>query len=630
MASADLSPSGRGRALARWWNGRGTGADRAPHYVVCGRDQLALRLINELLAARPDVRVTALVPEISALPELLTMRRVRTLVAGRLDEAAFESVDLTDAAALALVHPDDVTNIHAALCAREAAPGIRLVLRVFNGKLAARAREVLDDSAVLSDAAMAAPAFVAAALGEPDPTHFRLAGRTMFVARRGDVAPATVVAGLAATSVRGDKEPAERGGTNARAAATGGEDAPTGGELDVAVGGEPEILPEDQSRAEIVLAEATGRPAGTEVAARRLRRRRRRRRPVAVLLRAGRALVDRKLGVALLSVLGIILISGGVQARELTRLGGGSIGIWRAVYQTVLTTVIGAERNLAENLVLQVTDLVLTLAGLALIPLITAAVVGAVVNARLALAAGRLAIPHSDHVVVVGLGTVGMRVMAQLHDLGVDVVAVDKDPHARGVSLARRLGVPVITGDAAREETLLAAQAGSAQALVVASTDDVTNLQAALNARGIKPDLRVVLRLYDGDFARRIQRAFQIAISRSVSYLAAPAFAEAMMDREVKATIPVARHVLLVAEVTVAPGGTLVGTRLDAADRPGGARVIGLATTGSARVDWTPPRDHPIAAGDRLVVVARRQGLRDLIAAANPPAPESASMADRP
>ncbi|MDP9798165.1 Trk K+ transport system NAD-binding subunit [Catenuloplanes nepalensis] len=596
MASVDLSPSGPGRALARWWNGRGNGVDRAPHYVVCGRDQLALRLINELLAARPDVRVTALVPEISALPELLTMRRVRTLVAGRLDESAFESVGLTDVAALALVHPDDVTNIHAALCAREASPGIRLVLRVFNGKLAARAREVLDDSAVLSDASMAAPAFVAAALGEPDPTHFRLSGRTMFVARRGDVPPGTVVAGLA----------------------------------DAAVGGEPEILPEDQDRAEIVLAEATGRPAGTEVAARRLRRRRRRRRPVAVLLRAGRALVDRKIGVALLSVLGIILISGGVQARELTRLGGGSTGIWRAIYQTVLTTVIGAERNLAENLVLQVTDLVLTLAGLALIPLITAAVVGAVVNARLALAAGRLAIPHSDHVVVVGLGTVGMRVMAQLHDLGVDVVAVDKDQHARGMSLAKRLGVPVITGDASREETLLAAQTGSAQALVVVSTNDVTNLQAALNARGINPDLRVVLRLYDGDFARRIQRAFQIAISRSVSYLAAPAFAEAMMDREVKATIPVARHVLLVAEVTVAPGGALVGTTLAAAERPGGARVIGLAAAGSARVDWSPRRAHPVAAGDRLVVVARRHGLRDLIAAANPPAPDSAPAAERP
>ncbi|GAB7041682.1 MULTISPECIES: NAD-binding protein [Catenuloplanes] len=609
MANVDLSPSGRGRALARWWNGRGTGADRAPHYVVCGRDQLALRLINELLAARPDVRVTALVPEISALPELLTMRRVRTLIAGRLDEAAFENVGLSDAAALALVHPDDVTNIHAALCAREAAPGIRLVLRVFNGKLAARAREVLDDSAVLSDASMAAPAFVAAALGEPDPTHFRLAGRTMFVARRGDVPPATVVAGLAATSAGGERDAADGAGT----------DAAAGGERDVAVGGEPEILPEDQSRAEIVLAEATGRPAGTEVAARRLRRRRRRRRPVAVLLRAGRALVDRKLGVGVLTVLGIILISGGLQAREYARAE--PIGIWRAVYQTVLTTVTGAEPNHAENGVLQITDLVLTLAGLALIPLITAAVVGAVVNARLALAAGRLAIPHSDHVVVVGLGTVGMRVMAQLHDLGVDVVAVDKDPHARGMSLAQRLGVPVITGDAAREETLLAAQTGSAQALVVVSTDDVTNLQAALNARGIKPDLRVVLRLYDGDFARRIQRAFQIAISRSVSYLAAPAFAEAMMDREVKATIPVARHVLLVAEVAVAPGGALVGTTLDAAERPGGARVIGLATTGSARVDWAPPRDHRVAAGDRLVVVARRQGLRDLIAAANPPAP---------
>jgi hypothetical protein len=41
-------------------------------------------------------------------------------------------------------------------------------------------------------------------------------------------------------------------------------------------------------------------------------------------------------------------------------------------------------------------------------------------------------------------------------------------------------------------------------------------------------------------------------------------------------------------------------------------------------VDWQPPRDHPIGPGDRLVVVARRQGLRELIADANPPPPQPA------
>ena len=42
--------------------------------------------------------------------------------------------------------------------------------------------------------------------------------------------------------------------------------------------------------------------------------------------------------------------------------------------------------------------------------------------------------------VVVGLGNVGTRVMAQLRDYGVEVVAIDKDPEPRGAALARQLG----------------------------------------------------------------------------------------------------------------------------------------------------------------------------------------------
>ena len=128
--------------------------------------------------------------------------------------------------------------------------------------------------------------------------------------------------------------------------------------------------------------------------------------------------------------------------------------------------------------------------------------------------------------------------------------------------------MPLIVGDAALEETLRAASVQTCQALVVVSTDDVTNLQAALNARALRADLRVVLRLFDGDFAERVQKAFNIDISRSVSYLAAPAFAAAMLDRRVIATIPVGRHALLVADGAGA-AGLAAGRRAGAGRRPG-------------------------------------------------------------
>jgi len=454
-------------------------------------------------------------------------------------------------------------------------------MRMFNTSLGNGIRQLFPDCAVLSDASMAAPAFVAAALGEVAPTFFRHGGRTLYVARRADVRPEQVVCGLADT----------RDNNNLR------------------------VLPEDEEQDDLVLAEAVGQATGTELAARRIwlgRQRRRRRRPWAVFLRAVRSFATRKIGIATIVVLGVVALFGVVLSRA------EHVNVWEALYLTLVTTVSGADPDVQKSDAAQVMQVVLTLAGLALIPLITAAVVDGMVNARLALDAGRLQTRREGHVIVVGLGNVGTRVMAQLNDLGVEVVAIDKDPAARGAAKAQRLNIPLIIGDGAREETLHAASVNTCHALVVVSTDDVSNLQAALNGRAANPDLRVVLRLFDGDFAARIQKAFNIGTSRSVSYLAAPSFAAALLNRAVIATIPVDRHALLVAEVPVAAGSPLAGGKLGAVSQPQGVRVIAVTRSGQPRLDWSPSAEELINPGDRLTVVARRAGLTWLLRQASP------------
>lgn len=574
---------------ATGWRFRPNGDER-PHYVVCGSDPLAYWVVRALLATDPaagQVRVTLVVPERrrSDGPDGRDVPGVRVVLADRLDEAAFRRAGLADAAGLALLHQDDVGNMHAALCAQAVEPRLRLVVRMYNTNLADGLRQLFPDSAIISDASMAAPAFVAAALGELAPTHFRHAGRTLYVARRTDVRPQDVVCGLAVTT-------------------------------------DPElvrVLPADEVAADVVLAEATGRPPGTELAARRLVRARRRRQPVEVLLRAVRSFATRKIGIAVLVLLGVIAVLGWLNARA------ADVTWSEALYLTLVTTLSGQDPDVNKPVAAQVMQVVLNLAGLALIPLITAAVVDGIVNARLALHAGRIQPDRSGHVVVVGLGNIGSRVMAQLHDFGVEVVAIDKNPDARGAALAHRLGVPVIVGDAGLEETLRSASVDTSQALVVVSTDDGANLRAALIARSLDPDLRVVLRLFDGDFAERIQQAFGIGISRSVSYLAAPSFAAALLDRAVIATIPVDRHALLVTEVPVVAGSPLDGRPLGAVARPGEVRLLAHTRTGQ-KADWSVDPRVVLNAGDRLTVVARRAGLTALLrettpAPAGPPIP---------
>ncbi|HEY3006617.1 MAG TPA: NAD-binding protein [Micromonosporaceae bacterium] len=585
--------------VSRWRDGLGNGEGiPEPHFVVCGNDALAYRLILELiLGAGARITVLATGSGRHDTPDVRTIKGVRVVKVDRLDEEAFRRAELERADALALVHQDDVGNLHAALCAQEVNANVRLVIRMFNTNLASGVRRLFADCAVMSDASMAAPAFVAAALGEVAPSHFRLHGRTLHLAKRADVRPEDVVCGLADTS-------------------------PSGTSV---------VLPADQNSADLVLAEATGRPVGTVVAARRIARDRRRRRPAALTMRALRSMVNRKLGVATLGVL-VLVVAAGAGLAWVNDVSG-----WAAVYLALMTTISGAEADLKAGAGVQLLQVIMVLAGLALIPLITAAVVDAIVHARLALAAGRLQDPRQDHVVVVGLGNVGTRVIRQLTDLGIDVVAIDKRADARGNRAARQLGIPLIIGDAAQEETLHAASIRTSQALVVVSTDDVTNLETALNARAAKPGLRVVLRLFDGDLADRIQRAFDIDVSRSVSYLAAPAFAAAMMERDVIATIPVDRHVLLVAEVSIARTSALDGAQVGDATRPHGVRVIAVRQFGEPRAMWSPPPAYRVAAGDRLIVVARRGGLTWLLdraaapdEAPPPTAPEQPAPPEQP
>jgi hypothetical protein len=220
--------------------------------------------------------------------------------------------------------------------------------------------------------------------------------------------------------------------------------------------------------------------------------------------------MPRRLLIAVLIAL-VITVAAGAVLTEYT----GVHGVWESIYTTLLTVVGSSDVEPNRDPIAQAAQVVLTIAGVALLPLVTAAIVDGVVKTRLARDRGEVLGAHADHVVLVGLGNVGTRVLRQLLDLGVDVVAIDRAPDARGARVAEEHGVPLIVGDASRDEILRAASIDTCRSLLVVSTDDAVNLQAALHARAARPDLRVVLRLFDDDFARRVEQAFNIDISRS-------------------------------------------------------------------------------------------------------------------
>lgn len=547
----------------------------AAHLVVCGDDPLTYRLV-ESLVVRERRAVTVVLPSKRRNhgPNIARIRGVRVVEAERLDAEAFGRAEIVRAEALALVAQDDIGNLHAALLAQELNPDLRLVVRMFNMRLGNGVRLMVRRCSVLSDAEIAAPAVVAATLGEVAPAFVRLPDRTLLVAARSEVSGHQVVCGLART-------------------------APDRRHV---------LLPADQDQCDLVLALADG--AAQQSWARTSRWVSWWRRPLGWVAQA-RQLVNGTLRITVLVLLCVVMVGTAV----LVMLDP-ELSVWGAFYLTMLDTVGGGDPETGASTAVQAIQVAVMVAGISMVPVVTAAVVDVVVNTRLAMAAGRLRKPMSDHVVVVGLGNLGTRVIEQLRDLGVPVVGVDRTDQARGVQAARDLDIPLLIGDASQLETLHEAGVARAGAVALLSTDDAINLEAALHARSLNPDLRVVLRLFDGDFAARVQHVFAIAASTSISQLAVPAFTAAMLGSEVIGTIPVDREVLVVARVRVEPGARLAGSTVGAAILPGEALVIALSSGAPGSLIWAGEPDRQLCAGDRLIVVATRDGLGKLQAAA--------------
>jgi Trk K+ transport system NAD-binding subunit len=107
---------------------------------------------------------------------------------------------------------------------------------------------------------------------------------------------------------------------------------------------------------------------------------------------------------------------------------------------------------------------------------------------------GRRAVPRSDHVIVVGLGQVGLRLCMLLRECGFSVVAIDDQPDGDNVGHARRLGLPVVIGRGADPSLLRRLSLDHALALAAVTADDLQNIKVVLTARAEAPELRFVLR----------------------------------------------------------------------------------------------------------------------------------------
>jgi voltage-gated potassium channel Kch len=151
----------------------------------------------------------------------------------------------------------------------------------------------------------------------------------------------------------------------------------------------------------------------------------------------------------------------------------------------------------------------------------TAGLVNRLIDRRLTGLFGRRAVPRRDHVVVVGLGQVGLRLCLLLRRCGIGVVAIDDREEGENVGLARELRFPVVIGRGADPSLLRRLSLHRACALAAVTDDDLENLSIAMAAKAVHEDLRVVVRAGDGRVANETRSLFRIGLVRDVHRIAA-------------------------------------------------------------------------------------------------------------
>jgi Trk K+ transport system NAD-binding subunit len=565
--------------------------------ILCGLGRVGWRVLEYLHTAG----LPAVVVDSHCSPTDARLREARLVKGDCRRRDVLEQAGAASARGVLIMTNDDLVNISTALVVRHLNRDVRIVMRLFNQNLIARLGKTFQNIYALSTATLTAPLFALSALTGQALGTIRLEGTTEGPRQ---LAEATITAG---SPLRGKRIAEVTDNVHVQVVGhrpAGGKDrllidvdlqAPLIPGDHLIVCGEPHDIasllePHDPALADV-------RWAGW-------------------LRRMGRVAwrtlgeVDLPVKICTAVLFGVILISSIVLKLQVPKYS-----LIKSVYQTICIMATAGDMHLEEfrdNESLMVFASVMRISGAALVAAFTAILTNYLLRARLSGALEFRRIPDSGHVIVCGLGNIGFRVVEELVRAKERVVAIEQSRDSRFVATARRLGVPVLTGDATVSAVLLQAHAPKARAVVAATSDDLINLEVGLMARELNPTQRVVLHLSDPNLAQMLREAANIRLALSIPVLAAPAFVAALFGDRVQSAFMIGGRMLAAVDLVIPEQDPcLLGQSVRALATD--YRLLPVAVFDSQGILQQQPASIRLQEGWRLVAITALSDLERLL-----------------
>ena len=212
-----------------------------------------------------------------------------------------------------------------------------------------------------------------------------------------------------------------------------------------------------------------------------------------------------------------------------------------------------------------------------------------------------LASSYSDHIVLVGFGKLGFRVFTMLRNLGEAVVVIERDGASQFLEELRRDGSPLLIGDARREALLAEANISRARSIILATDDDLANLEIALDAQHLAPGIRVVMRMFDQNMANKFSDGFKIHMAASTAALSAPTFVTSAVAPFVLSSFMLNDQLIAMRRILVRSNDQLCGKTIGQVITELSLGVIEHVHPPS-RPQLFPPPEIQLQAGDAVVL----------------------------